>query len=290
MKVIADYKCVIGEAPLWHPLEKRLYWIDISTGHLFRYDPARDYHEKIWKGEAIGGFTIQINGELLLFGERGSIYIWKEGQLKTVLKELPAERDGRFNDVIADPQGRVFCGTMPTLSTDENPGHFGRLFRLDPDGSLTLLLEGINISNGMGFTLDSTGFYHTDSENYLISLFDYEQATGCITNRRSFVRVREEDGSPDGLTVDAEGYVWSALWGGSCVVRYTPDGQEERRITFPNARDITSLTFGGEYYRDLYVTTAGGDNKQRNGADAGALYQLRLGLQGKPEYFSRIAL
>ena len=282
-ELIADYACVTGEGPLWHPDEQRLYWVDIPKGRLFRYEPASGQHEQCLEGEALGGFTIQADGALLLFMARGAVKIWRAGELTTVIDEIPDERSTRFNDVIADPAGRVFCGTMPTA---ERPG---RLYRLDPDGTLTKLLDGIGCSNGMGFTLDRRQMYYTDSTAHEIYLFDYDQATGAITNRRVFARNAPEEGMPDGMTVDAEGYVWSARWDGGCLVRYAPDGTEERRIAFP-ARKVSSVTFGGPDYTDIYVTTAGGDNKAAEGWGAGALFRLNLGIRGLPEFRSRIGL
>lgn len=281
--VVADYGCVCGENPLWHPIEKRLYWTDIDTGRLFRYDPSTGAHECFYEGVPVGGFTIQMDGSLLLFMERGAVKIWKEGVLTTILEEIPDERASRFNDVIADPRGRVFCGTMPT------PERPGRLYRLDTDGSLTLLLEGVRCSNGMGFTLDRKGFYFTDSEEYTIFLFDYDEETGTLSNRRVFYRNPESDGLPDGMTVDAEGYVWSACWDGWSLLRIAPDGSVVRRIRFP-AKQVSSVIFGGEDYSEAYVTTAGGNNKTLNGPGAGALYCSRLGVRGLPEFPSRVGL
>lgn len=280
-ELIADYACVTGENPLWHPDEKRLYWVDIPTGRMFRYDPATSQHEQCYEGEVVGGFTIQADGALLLFMARGAVKIWRDGELTTVIDEIPDERSSRFNDVIADPEGRVFCGTM---STEDR---LGRLYRLDTNGTLTRLLEGIGTSNGMGFTLDRRQMYYTDSRKREVYLFDYDQATGAITNQRLFLRTPEGAGSPDGMTVDAEGAVWSARWNGGCLVRYAPDGTEDRRIEFP-AKKVSSVTFGGEDYTDIYVTTAGGNNKAEEGSGAGALFRLNLGIRGLPEFRSRI--
>jgi D-xylonolactonase len=165
-ELIADYQCQIGENPLWHPLEHRLYWTDIPRGKLFSYDPATRKHEQCYGGPPVGGFTVQANGALLLFMARGAIAQWQDGHLKYLIEEISDERESRFNDVIADPAGRVFCGTMPTSTRP------GRLYRLDLDGGLHLLLEGIGISNGMGFTLDRQQMYYTDSEARCIYLFD----------------------------------------------------------------------------------------------------------------------
>ncbi|MCZ6678285.1 MAG: SMP-30/gluconolactonase/LRE family protein [Candidatus Poribacteria bacterium] len=280
-ELIADYECVTGEGPLWHPGEKRLYWADIPRGRLFRYDPATGNHEQFYEGEVIGGFTIQEDGALLLFMAKGAIAIWRDGEMHYIHEEIPDERETRFNDVIAGPAGRVFCGTMPTKD------RLGRLYRLDTDGTLTQLLDDIGVSNGMGFTPDRKQMYYTDSPKLEIYLFDYDQDTGAIANQRVFVQTPENEGIPDGMTVDAEGYVWSARWDGGCLVRYAPDGSEDRRITFP-AKKVSSAIFGGEDYTDIYVTTAGGDNKAEEGAGAGGLFRLNLGIAGVPEFPSRI--
>lgn len=284
-ELIADYACETGEGPLWHPEEQRLYWTDIPKGRMFRYDPATGHHEQCYEGEPVGGFTLQADGSLLLFKARGAVQIWRDGTLTTVIEEIPDERESRFNDVIADPAGRVFCGTMPT------PDRLGRLYRLDTDGTLTLMLEDIGCSNGMGFTPDRRQMYYTDTTRREIYLFDYDQGTGAITNQRIFARVpeREGEGSPDGMTVDAEGRVWSARWGGNCVVRYGADGAVESRITFP-AKNVSCMTFGGPDYTDMYVTTAGGDHKDTDGAGAGAIFRLDPGVRGVPEFVSRVGL
>ncbi|MFH1569976.1 MAG: SMP-30/gluconolactonase/LRE family protein [Gemmatimonadota bacterium] len=283
-ELIADYACKTGEGPLWHPDEKRLYWVDIPRGRMFRYDPAKGTHEQFYEGEVVGGFTIQQDGALLLFMARGAIAIWREGQpLDYVVKELPHEGQSRFNDVIADPAGRVFCGTMPS------PDHLGRLYRLDGDGAIAEVLTEVGCANGMGFTADRRRMYFTDSPTRRIDVFDYDEETGALRNRRPFVDMGGEEGIPDGMTVDAEGGVWGARWDGSCLVRYTPDGREDRRIQFP-ARKVSSASFGGEDYGDLFVTTAGGDDKSAEGAGAGALFRLRPGVHGVAEYRSRILL
>lgn len=283
-EVIADYACITGEGPLWHADEKRLYWLDIPQGRLFRYDPATNTHEIAYRGDVVGGFTIQADGALLFFGARGAVHLWRGGPLTTLIDEIPAEREGRFNDVIADPAGRVFCGSMPA-----ERGLPSRLYRLDTDGTLALLLDDVGLSNGMGFTPGLTRMYHSDTRKFVINIYDHDQATGALTNGREFARVSDVDveGRPDGLTVDAEGFVWSARYGGGCVVRYAPDGTEERRIAFP-ARNVTSLTFGGDDYSEMYVTTAGGDNRAENGPGAGALFRIRPGIRGVPEFRSAI--
>ena len=290
-ELIANYHCETGEGPLWHATEKRLYWVDIPQGRLFRYHPASGTHEIVYEGEVIGGFTVQADGALLLFMAKGAIKLWCDGVLTTVIESIPGEEAFRFNDVIADPAGRVFCGTM--TAGDDPATERGRLYRLDTDGTIMKVLDGIGVSNGMGFTPDRKQMYYTDSfPARTIYRFDYDEATGAITNQQVFATVPEDQGEgiPDGMTVDVEGYVWSARWDGHCLVRYAPDGGEDRRILFPTSKKISSAVFGGDDYNDLYVTTAGGHEKEANGPDAGFLFRVDPGVSGVPEFLSRIGL
>jgi sugar lactone lactonase YvrE len=285
-ELIVDYACETGEGPLWHPDERRLYWVDIPRGELFRYDPASGAHERCYCGSgAIGGFTLQEDGAFLLFGAHGAIGVWRGGAVTPLIDGIAAEAEGRFNDVSATPEGRVLCGTMPTSAGP------GRLYRLDTDGRLTVLLEGVTISNGIGFTLDRRQVYHTDTSKRTITRFDYDGATGTIANGQPFLALNgtAEAGMPDGMTVDAEGCIWSARWNGGVLVRYAPDGTELTRVHFP-ARQVSSAAFGGDDLADLYVTTAGGHDKGTNGPGAGALFRLRPGVRGLPEFRSRIAV
>lgn len=280
-ELIVDLPCQTGESPHWHPFERKLYWLDIPPGRMYRYDPLTSANELIYEGEAIGGFTIQTDGALLLFMARGAIRLWRNGRLTTLIEEIPEERDTRFNDVAADPAGRVFCGTMP------GPTHPASLYLLATDGSLSKVLGDISLSNGMGFTPDLRQLYHTDTRRYLINLYDYERETGAIRFNRVFARLPEGGGRPDGLVVDAEGCVWSGLFGGGCVVRFTPDGREDARITLP-ARNVTCPTFAGDDYADMYVTTGGGQDRAENGPLAGSLFRLRPPVRGVPKFLSDI--
>ena len=282
-EAIADYACICGEGPIWHTDEKSLYWIDIDAGRLFRYQPSTGRHEMCFQQGMIGGLTIQIDGSKLLFMNDGAVRIWCDDGVRTVIDELPEERGNRFNDVIADPCGRVFCGTM---STPQRPG---RLYRLDPDGALTVILENIGCSNGLGFTPEGDGLYYVDSHARSIYLFDYDVDTGDISNQRVFVKITAGDGGPDGLTVDADGHVWCAFWNGRRVVRYAPDGAEVRTYEFP-ARKVSSVAFGGADLSELYVTTACREGRRVEGEGAGKLFRLLPGARGVPEFRSRIGL
>ena len=208
-EMIADYACEVGEGPLWHPTEKRLYWADIPAGRLFRYDPATGQHEKFFDGGAVGGFTFQADGALLLFMAFGRVASLRDDTLTDVIPKIPGEEEFRFNDVMADPEGRVFCGTIHCTKEGTEKG---RLYRLDNDGTATVVLDGVGISNGMGYTPDLKQMYFTDSIKG-IDIFDYDRATGEISNRRPLVARQEGQGFLDGMTVDVDGNIWSARWG-----------------------------------------------------------------------------
>jgi sugar lactone lactonase YvrE len=140
----------------------------------------------------------------------------------------------------------------------------------------------------MGFTPDRKAMYFTDSAARHIYLLDYDQATGALSNKRIWVETSPDQGKPDGLTVDSEGFVWSARWDGSVVCRYSPDGVEVDRVTFP-AKKVSSIAFGGDGLEDVYVTTAlAGGKRSGEGAGAGALFRFSPGIRGVPEFYSRV--
>jgi D-xylono/L-arabinono-1,4-lactonase len=283
-RLLVDEPCETGEGPLWHEDERALYWLDIPTGRLFRYDHAAARNELAWQHDAeVGGFTIQDDGSLLLFCSRGTILHWRDGAVTTVVEEIGAERDSRFNDVIADPEGRVLCGTMPS------DAHPARLYRLDPDGSLTTVFDDIGLSNGMGYTSDGRTMFHTDTNFRTIYRLDYDRTSGEVGNRRSLVRTPEDNGAPDGMAVDASDTIWSARWNGHGIYRYSTDGDLTGYVPMP-ARKVSSIAFGGPDYRTAFITTAlGGDERgEVEGKLAGSLFSLDLDVQGKPPFRSRI--
>jgi sugar lactone lactonase YvrE len=289
VEVVCQYHCECGEGPLWNPKTGLLHWVDIPTGRLFEFDPRTGRHAMIHQGRTIGGFTFQENGSLLLFRDKGRIEEFKDGQIgRVIIDEVPAEVRSRWNDQAADPQGRVFCGTMPSHNKETGEKTLGRFYRLDHDGALHIIEENIGCSNGIGWSPDLSLMYYIDTPTREISVYDYDRATGNVTNRRTFTNV-EGPGSPDGMTVDADGGVWCAEWGGACVKHYDAKGTLVEKIDVPT-RNVTSVMFGGETLEDLYITTAIGGDKNADRDRAGALYVCRPGVKGKPENFSRIQL
>lgn len=279
--IVADRQCELGEGPVWHTGERRLYWTDITAGRLLRYDPTTGDSECVYEDEVVSSVTVQRDGSLLVFMDRGRVGHWRDGRMDTVVEIVDSAT--RFNDTIADPAGRVFCGTMP------GEGGGGSLYRLDRDGTTTRVESDVAIPNGMGFTPDRQHCYFTETDAETIYRYAYDEATGELTDRRVIVTTHDEPGSPDGLTVDGEGCLWSAHWQGGCVVRYGPDGAERARYDLP-AEKTTSVAFGGAAFEDLYVTSGGGDERPESGAQAGALFRLATDVSGGPEFRSEIQL
>lgn len=291
-EILVDIECETGEGPLWHPDEGRLYWCDIPLGRVYRFDPATGDHELVYEStERIGGFTIQTDGTLLLFQETGAVrrLDQERGTVETVVKSDPDRFHERFNDVIADPHGRVFAGVMP--DTERNIP--GQLYRLDTDGTFELVRERCVLPNGMGFNNNHSYLYFTDTGEVdpncpgYIYRYDYEQKTGEISNPKTFLDASHISGLPDGLTVDSEDHVWSAFWDGHKLIRFAPDGTIKETVEF-DPQKVSSITFGGPDYATAYVTTACVDGREIEGNGAGSLYTIDLDVTGRPEFRSDI--
>lgn len=279
-QVVAPTDCIVGENPLWSPVGERVYWCDIPQGKLYRYNPETGRHVIVYESEPIGGFTVQTDGSLLLFGKDCQIQHWDRGKTTTIVDEIAEERGTRFNDVQADPNGGVFCGTMPTDDRE------GRLYHVSTDQSIELIETGLAIPNGMGFTPDREHMYLTETNARTIWRYSYDTSTGVLGERESFVQT-EGDGVPDGLAVDESGAVWSAQWDGNAVVRYDDTGEILRTIRFPTKK-VSSLTFGND--DAIYASTAGGDDPEANGSLAGALFRLQGPVAGADPLFSEVAV
>jgi D-xylonolactonase len=282
VELIANAHCETGENPYWDPAQRIVYWTDIPAGRLFRYDVLAKDWERFYTGAQVGGFTLQEDNSLLLFRVNEIVRLHADGRVEVLIAGIDPQT-GRFNDVIADPEGRVFAGTMAKNGGDMS----GALYRVDTDGTVTKLFSGTNTANGMGFSPDLQKFYWTDTTAFTIFEFDYDRASGEISNRREFVNTAADEIKPDGMTVDREGCVWSAIYGGGMIRRYSPEGELMERVQLPVSR-ITSASFGGDELRELYITTAGGGDNSDTGD--GALYRVAVEAQGRLEFRSRILL
>jgi D-xylonolactonase len=185
--------------------------------------------------------------------------------------------------VIADPEGRVYAGTIGR--TDQSGG----VYKVERNGSIECLWKGTGCANGMAFTGDLTRFYWTCSTTRSIFEFDYDRATGQMSNRRLCDRVAEQDGTPDGLTLDVDDAIWTARWGGGVVVKMDASGRELGRVEFPVTR-TSSVAFGGPALDTLYVTTAGGDGVGEQPVADGTLYAVKVEARGRAEFRSSVGL
>ncbi|MEU0893378.1 SMP-30/gluconolactonase/LRE family protein [Streptomyces massasporeus] len=237
----------LGEGPTWDAATGRLLWIDILGSRLHTYDPATGRRAVRRTEQHIGAVKPRAGGGLVLNLRDGIGLLDPDGGFSWLHHDPVPGR--RANDAAVAPDGALWTGTM---RYDEAPGG-GTLSRVTGDGSVDVVLDDVAVSNGTGWSPDGRLMYYVDSPTRRVDVFDH--ADGRITGRRTLAEIEESAGFPDGLTVDAEGCVWVALWQGSAVRRYTPDGELDRVIELPVPL-VTACAFGGADLSDLYITTA----------------------------------
>lgn len=274
----------LGEGPVWNADEQLLYWVDINSGCYFRWNPATGTHERIDVGTKIGVLALRASGGLVMAVRDGFAFWDPQKQALTYIARPQQDQPQvRFNDGAVDCGGRFWAGTM---NEDEEGDILGTLWRLDPDGSVHEMETYVGTSNGIGWSPDNKTMYFTDSRLRIIYAYDFDAASGDIANRRTFVHMPGDVACPDGLAVDSEGFVWSASWDGSRIMRYDPEGKVERVIETPALR-TTACTFGGPNLDELYITSAwvGLSEEQKEQYPlSGDLFRLKVGIKGLPKY------
>jgi sugar lactone lactonase YvrE len=247
---VLEVRARLGEGPIWDSRQQLLYWVDIYNHRVHRFYPPTGRDEYFDVGDVVGAIALAGDNKLIMALRHQLAFLDTQTGLVSSIIEIEADRkNNRFNDGKCDPQGRFWFGSM---SSEANQA---QLYRYDQDGSLHIMETGLTISNGLGWSPDQKTFYLTDSPQQKIFAYDFNSTTGSISNRRTVVDLTHESFNPDGLTIDSQGYIWSAMWNGGCVIRFSPSGEEVARIKLPVPL-VTSCTFGGENLQTLYITTA----------------------------------
>ena len=272
----------LGEGPSWLPNERKLALVDILAPAIIIADPRDGSFQSHPMPELVGAVVPRRRGGFVAAMQTGlKAVVLETGAGTKIAAGEETKQGNRFNDGKCDRRGRFWAGT---LAIDTTPGH-GSLYRLDPDGRCTCVESGFHVSNGLGWSPDDRTFYFTDSGAKRIYAYDFDIETGVLANRRVFVEVPEGSGAPDGMAVDADGFVWSAHWDGWCITRYDPQGRVDRVINLPVPRP-TSCAFGGPDFTTLYVTSARIRLSVQQLAEAplsGSVFAIQTGVKGLPE-------
>jgi L-arabinonolactonase len=272
----------VGESPLWIPEQQALYWIDIEGQLVFKYKPATQDLERIKVDFPITALCRRTQNRWMAAAKNG-LYFWDEESGSAFLMDPEADTPNvRCNDSVIDRQGRFLVGT---INEKDLASPNGALYRYDPDGALHQLDTGLAVANGIGLSPDGRTLYVTDMFHSRILAYDYDIDTGSVSARRDFAVVPQEEGWPDGLIVDQEGFIWSAHWAGWKLTRYDSSGAIERQIPLPVANP-TCFAFGGEELSDLYITTAWyslTDEDREKQPWAGDLFRIRTDVRGLVE-------
>ena len=245
---LSEDSCHLGEGPLWDVEEGALYWVDSLGPTLFRHDHASDEVRR-WRlpGSSVGSLALRREGGLILAMDQG-IYAFEpaNGQLEPIALPLASTPWLRFNDGKVDPFGNFVCGAM---NIDYREMRNCAMYRLSPDLAVSEILDGFHCFNGPCFNASGDHFYVCGREEGVIEIFEYSR-NGIPANGRVLL----QRCNPDGATVDAEGFVWSAQWDDACIIRISPDGEIDHRIEFPG-QVVSSVMFGGPDLDRIYVTT-----------------------------------
>jgi sugar lactone lactonase YvrE/DNA-binding IclR family transcriptional regulator len=272
----------MGDSPIWCPDRKALLWVDILAPAIQLFDPKSGGRQVAVPPHVVGALALARGGRLLLALQNGFFLFDPASGGYQPLGDPEADRpDNRFNDAKLDRRGRLVAGTMHMARARG----MGSLYRLDPDGRVTRLDQGLDLCNGIAWSLDDRRMYLADSVAQRIYLYDWDQETGTPSNRRVFVEIPAARGEPGGLTVDAEDHLWCSFWDGWCVQRFDPDGRVERVIPLPVPRP-TSVAFGGPDLATLFVTSARirmSSQQLLQAPLSGSLFAIETGIRGVPE-------
>lgn len=287
-EVLVDQKALTGEGPSWDARQKVLYWVDIPRACIHVYHPAARLNQTIDLGKqfsTIGTVAPSASGGVIFAPDRKIAHYDFANQQITILAEVEADKpEHRFNDGKCDPHGRFLAGTMRKEPDGSYPG---ALYSMEKDGKVHKLLDGLGISNGLGWNPDYRSFYLADSYSRDIFAFDYDLETGKISHQRAAFTLPEGEAVADGMTTDQDGMVWLALWDGACIQRWDPrSGELLSTYSFP-AKRTSCPVFGGEKMNELFVTSAAvglSEEDWQAYPHNGALMRLKTKFKGMPSF------
>jgi sugar lactone lactonase YvrE len=280
-EVVLPHRCVLGEGSLWDVKRKVILWIDIIRGEIHEYSPQLKGHRTIAVNQMIGTVAVCTDGNFVVALKNGFGFVNREtGEVTMIANPESGIPGNRFNDGKGDPAGRFWAGTMSHTDEPEK----GSLYMFGTDHSVVKKIDKVSISNGMAWSADYKTFYYIDTPTHTVAAYNYDISTGEITGKRIIINVAKEDGSPDGMTIDAKGMLWICHWDGWQITRWNPNtGEKLLSIPMPVAR-VTCCTFGGDNLEDLYITTASRgltDEQLANQPLAGSLFVIKnIGYRG----------
>jgi sugar lactone lactonase YvrE len=282
VQCVLRWDAIVGESPLWHPVERRLYWVDIQGKKIHRVNPQGGRNETFNLPDLVTCVAFRKSGGLVLTLRKNFAFFDPDSGKLEMLAEVETDKsDTRFNDGRVDPQGRFWAGTMGDPDWKKP---VGSLYRFDPDQTVTRVQGDVICSNGTAWSPDGRIMYYTESFRYAIFAYDFDSENGSVANRRTFAEVDRSLGAfPDGLCVDAEGHVWSNQVGIGRVVRYDPAGRIERHIQLPVPRAV-GCTFGGDDLGTLFITSARETMTPRQLESAplsGSIFSVNPGVKGQ---------
>lgn len=287
-ELVLDSRAILAEGPHWHAGQNKLYWVDIQ-GHAFgRFDPETRRDERFEVGKTVGAVVCEAagdNGEIVILATRDGFerFDCRTGKLTAIIDPEADLPGNRFNDGKCDSAGRFWAGSME----DAEVNAVGALYVLDIDGTCRKTAVNIGVSNGIAWNADETEMYYIDSMKQTVTAFRYDAAAGTIADPRIIIDFHEEDGFPDGMTIDAEGMLWIAHWDGWQVSRWNPATGEKLEAVYVPVAKASSCVFGGASLSTLYITTAsigltpqGREEQPR----AGGIFAYEPGVKGTATY------
>lgn len=255
IQCVVETNAIVGESPTWCERKKKLYWVDIVGKKIHCYNPSNKQNDTFDLPDLVTAIALCEDDNKVVLSLRKTVGLYDlQTRVLDILITVETEQpNNRFNDAKCDPQGRLWAGTMNNSSFSSPDGV---LYLLTSGKHCDNMMSGVACANGAGWSPDNKTMYFTDTFHYTVFAFDYDSETGNISNRRPFIVLDPKGPAvPDGLTVDAQGFIWSAHPGIGQIVRFDPAGKQERVVQLPVPR-TTSCAFGGEDMKTLFVTSA----------------------------------